>query len=480
VISDLRQPVPLLLPPDFQGLRVLIFGLGRFGGGIGAARFFAERGAQVTITDRSTAKDLSSSLEQLVDLPIHAYQLGRHRESDFASVDWIVVNPAIPPGNPYLQTGINAGAQLVTEMDLFLRWCPSDHVAGITGTNGKSTTTELTYRMLQGTGHTVHMGGNIGRSLLCEIDQISAEHRVVVELSSFQLERLQVDTPRPRAVAITHYAPNHLDWHESEDSYLAAKENLLNRTSAGTGMVALPVGQSHFNRWRALAKPRRVVPFAGDHVPSGGCGFEGPWLTRTDETGRVDSFVDSTPSPLKGTASRANAACAAALGCELGANADGISEAILHHRTLPHRQELVACAQSLQFVNDSKATTADATASGLEAYGPEVVLLAGGVSKGTSFKPLAEAILRYARGVTLYGATANAIAESLERVNYESNRVARFETLPEAFSAAVRLSQPGDTILLSPACASFDQFTNYEERGELFRRLVREWCATRA
>ncbi len=483
MISDLRQPIPLELPADFRGLRVLIFGLGRFGGGLGSARFFAERGAQVTITDRATAKELSSTLDQLSDLPIHAYQLGRHHESDFVEADWIVVNPAVPPKNPYLQTGINGGAQLVTEMDLFLRWCASEHVAGITGTNGKSTTTELTYRMLLASGLTAHIGGNIGRSLLCEIDRIEPAHRVVVELSSFQLDRLQPDTRRPRAVAITHYAPNHLDWHETEDAYLAAKERLLPLCFDAEGvstMVALPAGQPHFDRWRAVSKPRRVVPFAGDLVPPGGCGFDGPWLTRTDSTGRVDSFVDFTASPLKGVASRANAACAAALAFELGASVEAVSDAVLRYRALPHRQELVARGDSLQFVNDSKATTADATASGLEAYGPNVVLLAGGSSKGTSFQALAEAIHRHARGVALYGSTADAIRESLERSGYDADRIACYETLPEAFNAAIGLSQPGDTVLLSPACASFDQFTNYEERGELFRRLVHEWCATRA
>ncbi|MEM7263959.1 MAG: Mur ligase family protein, partial [Planctomycetota bacterium] len=256
MIADIRQPVPSELPGSFSGLKVLIFGLGRFGGGVGAARFFAERGAEVTVTDRSPTSTLTDSLEQLSDVPIHAYQLGRHREADFTGADWIVVNPAIPPKNPYLETGRSSGATVVTEMDLFLRWCPSAHVAGITGTNGKSTTTDLTYRMLQASGFRVHVGGNIGRSLLSEISSIEAEDRVVVELSSFQLHRLEPDTRRPRAVAMTHYAPNHLDWHTTEDEYRQAKEALLASSGLEGEVAVLPSSAAEYARWVAFSKPR--------------------------------------------------------------------------------------------------------------------------------------------------------------------------------------------------------------------------------
>ncbi|MEM7263076.1 MAG: cyanophycin synthetase, partial [Planctomycetota bacterium] len=201
---------------------------------------------------------------------------------------------------------------------------------------------------------------------------------------------------------------------------------------------------------------------------------------RTDAGGNVDSFLDMSTAPLKGVAGRANAACATGLAFALGADEAGVRESIMGFTALPHRQEIVARAESIQFVNDSKATTADATASALEAYGPGVVLIAGGSSKGTSFKPLATSIAKHARGAVLFGATAEEIQRSLDRVGYESDRVVAVETLAEAFRAAVRLAQPGDTVLMSPACASFDQFANYEERGVLFRRLVREWCATRA
>ncbi|MCA8959076.1 MAG: UDP-N-acetylmuramoyl-L-alanine--D-glutamate ligase [Planctomycetes bacterium] len=479
MIADRREPVPLELPQELRGLRVLVFGLGRFGGGLGAVRFFCDRGAEVTVTDRASAQELADSLEQLSALPIHTYQLGRHVESDFRRAQWVVVNPAVPPHNAFLDIARRSGAVLVTEMDLFLRWCPSRWIAGITGTNGKSTTTDLTYRMLQASGLRAHLGGNIGRSLLCEIDAIEPDDRVVVELSSFQLERLQPDTPRPRAVAITHYSPNHLDWHGTEDEYLAAKGRLLSAVGVEDGIAALPADQPHYARWSAYAKPRRIIPFAGDHVPPTGCGVDEHWLTRTDESGRIDSFVDLAPTPLRGKATRANAACATAIAGHLGATVGGITRAILDFRALPHRQEIVGRARGLQFINDSKATTPEATASALEAYAPDVVVIAGGSSKGVSFEILARALTRHARVLVVYGATAEEIERCAIDAGFPNERIARHDTLPEAFRAALRLSQPGDTVLLSPACASFDQFTNYEERGDLFRRLVHEWIATR-
>ena len=202
------------LPYQFDNLKVLVFGLGRFGGGAGAARFFASRGAEVVVTDRMNEEQLAESVASLSDLPIHRWRLGGHEPSDFERADWIVVNPAVPPGNPLLKEALQKGRRLVTEIGLFLEWCPTPHVIGITGSNGKSTTTQLVHDMLVASGHTVHLGGNIGRSLLPAIDEIGSDDRVVLELSSFQLSRLDT-APRPRYVAITGLTQNHIDWHGS-------------------------------------------------------------------------------------------------------------------------------------------------------------------------------------------------------------------------------------------------------------------------
>ncbi len=211
---------------DFKGLKVLIFGLRSFGGGAGAARFFATRGATVTITDRQSSEQLEHSRAALEDVPIAHWHLGGHDPIDFDQNDWIVVNPAVPPTHPLLHRAEKTRKRLVTEIGLFLRWCPSSHVAAITGSNGKSTTAQLTHDILVAAGHKVHLGGNIGRSLLPCLADIEVEHRVVLELSSFQLARLK-GVRAPRAVAITGLSANHIDWHGSYDAYASAKEEVL-------------------------------------------------------------------------------------------------------------------------------------------------------------------------------------------------------------------------------------------------------------
>lgn len=487
VISNLSKPIPNRCPRDFSGLRVLIFGLGRFGGGVGAARFFAERGADVTVTDQAPSSTLQASLEQLADVPISCYQLGSHRAEDFVRADWVVVNPAIPPTARFLQVAQESGATLVTEIDLFLRWCPSPHTIGITGTNGKSTIAQLTANMIEASGHTVELGGNIGRSLLPEIDAISPETRIVLELSSFQLERLSAETPRPAAVAITHFAPNHLDWHGDEESYRRAKENILGGPiTHPTPWVVLPAHSPHFARWGDLARPRRIVPFSGADFPEHGCGVDDGWLTVLDRSGRLDSFFNLRDCPLRGEANHHNVACATALAMPMvigktsGGSAQGIVTALRNFKALTHRQELVGSSGGVDFINDSKATTPEATRSALQAFGPRAILLAGGSSKGVPFESWTQIAEDNAVRVIVYGETAPEIEEALNKVGFPTDRRQRAETLESAFEAAVAKATAGDIVLLSPSCASFDQFVNYEARGDAFRELAQSWCQSRS
>lgn len=477
MISNLSKPLPPHCPRDFSGLRVLIFGLGRFGGGVGAARFFADRGADVTVTDQATATTLADSLAQLSDVPIACYQLGGHRPADFVRADWVVVNPAIPPSAPFLQIAREAGAVLVTEMDLFLRWCPTPHTIGITGTNGKSTIASLTAQMIEASGVKAELGGNIGRSLLPLIDEIAPTSRVVLELSSFQLERLSDDTPRPSAVTICHFAPNHLDWHGDVDHYRAAKEKILwGPITSSQRFAMLPARSPHFAHWCDRSRPRTIVPFDGSHFPERGCGVDENWLTVLDREGRHDSFFDLRDCPLRGAANAHNIACATALSFAVGATAQGVVDALRNFVPLPHRQEPVAAARGIEFVNDSKATTPEATRCALEAYGPRALLLVGGSSKKVSFTPWTEIADARARRVIAYGETGAEIEADLEAAGYPADRRHRAAHLADAFRAAVEHATPGEIVLLSPSCASFDEFVNYEARGEAFRALAHEWC----
>ncbi len=474
-MAGIHEPLPELAPENLSGLRVLIFGLGSFGGGAGAARFFCERGAEVSVTDLRSRSQLASSVADLERLGVRRWCLGEHREQDFECQDWVVVNPAIPPGNRFLKIARAAGARLVTELGLFLRWCPSPFICGVTGTNGKSTTVRLVHNMLHESQIPVHLGGNIGTSLLPEVAEIGAADRVVLEISSFQLERLEAETPRPPAVAITQFSRNHLDWHGSEGAYLRAKEKIFTFPRVdGPSAAVLPLACRYYSRWSQLAR-RPVMAFHGEQVPRGGVGYQKGWLV-LDLSGTPLRVVEMRTTLLRGAPHLNNAACAAALAMSLGAHPQAMVEALRKFRPLPHRQELVAEGQALRFVNDSKATTPEATLGALEAFGPNVVLLAGGSSKEEDFQALGHGTCKHARAVVVFGETALAIEHTLLKAGFARERLRRAPDLALAFVEASRMARPGDTVLLSPACASYDQYGNYEERGVHFRTLAREWC----
>jgi len=470
-------------PPDrtpdrLEGLRVLVFGLGGFGGGAGAARFLAERGAEVTVTDLRSAAELSAALSRLEGVTLAGSRLGGHDEEDFRRAEWVVVNPAVPPGAPLLSVAARAGARLVTEIGLFLSWCPTPYVAGITGSNGKSTTCRLLADILAASGLPARLGGNFGGSLLGELGAIGPEERVVLELSSFQLARLGDGTPRPAAVAITQIAANHLDWHGSFAAYRAAKEEILapapSHAPAGIRVAALPrdaLGEE-LGELAGLGG-RRTVSFGADDPGGDGVGVRDGHLVavrggETQRLARLESF------PRRGPHDLANAATACALALPLGARLEAIEPTIAAQRPLPHRQERVAEIAGVVFVDDSKATTPEAARAAIEAVAPRALLLAGGRHKGGDLAPLAEAVRRGARAAICFGECRDLLADALRRGGVAPERIDVRPDLASAFRRAAERALPGDVVLLSPACASYDEFRSYEERADRFRALVAE------
>jgi len=207
---------------DFHGKRATVMGLGHFGGGVAAARWLARLGAVVTVSDLAEKNTLAEPLGELADLPITSFHLGGHREEDFRRAELVVVNPAVRPDNPMLEIARCSGAQLCSEIELFMRASPAA-IIGVTGSNGKSTTAAMISAILQADGRKTWLGGNVGGSLLDSLEQIAEDHWVVLELSSFQLHHLATDAPGPRVAVITGFSPNHLDWHGTLPDYVAAK-----------------------------------------------------------------------------------------------------------------------------------------------------------------------------------------------------------------------------------------------------------------
>jgi len=434
---------------DLRGRRITLMGLGRHGGGVAAARYLARAGARVTISDLAGADALAESLAGLADVPLARAALGSHDEADFRNAELLVVNPAVPLGHPLLTLARENGARLTSEIELFLEACPA-RIIGVTGTNGKSTTAAMIAAMLerendrQSAGRRAWLGGNIGRSLLPHLTDISADDWVVLELSSFQLAHLSAAARMPDIAVVTNCSADHLDWHGSYERYVAAKQRMVCEQGPSARAV-LNFLDPEVNGWASLAGGRAVPPWALDALPD---------------------------LLLPGLHNRHNAACAAAAARTAGCSDESIRGALAEFRGLEHRLELVARKSGRLFFNDSKSTTPESTRAALAAVEAPVWLLAGGQDKGVCFRGLGQSIVQKARGAAFFGRARECLRSALGAQDPAFD-VFTIERMADALDWCWSRSRPGHAILLSPACASFDQFQDYQDRGRQFARLVR-------
>ncbi len=459
---------------DYRHLRVLVMGLGSFGGGLGVVRFLADRGANITVTDTRPAEKLSDALAELRDVPGLQFRLGGHDEADFRRAELIVVNPAVRRDNPYLGIARAAAVPLTSEMNLFWQWNPAPVVA-VTGSNGKSTTTALIHSILQHSsilkhsGRRAWLGGNIGVSLLPQVGQIHPDDVVVLELSSFQLTDLDRLHVSPTVSVITNFAPNHLDWHESLDHYRWAKQTML-RWQAPTDVTILNADDADCCQWQTTA--RRLLFGLRDAGESGVfAGENRRAIVRLP--GQEQNFPISEWLRLPGRHNLANALAATCAALQFGTDLEAVRQGLEQYQPLPHRLQWVADVDGRSFYNDSLATTPESAIVALEAFEAPVILLAGGYDKQVDLSPLAQTIARRAKAVALMGQTAGAL-----RVLIAEDNGSRCLTSPElssfrqALEWAVAQSAPGDVILLSPGCASYDWFRNFADRGRQFVEFV--------
>jgi len=446
-------------------------GLGVFGGGSGVTRFLCARGAEVTVTDLLDREALAGSVEALSDLPV-CWRLGEHREEDLLGADMVVVNPAIPRTAKLVERCRTAGVRLETEMNLFLKLCPAP-IVGITGSNGKTTTSSLLAAMASTEEPRVWLGGNLGRSLLPVIDEIDPNHRVVLELSSFQLEDARAIDRRPDISVVVNLSPNHLDRHGSYESYLEAKQEIL-RDGPSPNLAVRNVDDADCALWAerttrsvvAVSVDRRKLPGGGIHAD-----LAAGVVTVVDAQGAGETLFRREDLRLVGDFNVSNAALAGAAALGMGVSYDAIAAGVRAFEGVRHRLELLASVNGVRYYNDSIATTPESTIAALEALGPDVILICGGASKGASYDELGATARRRARAVIVLGTTAEEIAAAIGHAD-GGPEIAPAEDLPAALGVARRLARPGDRVVLSPACASYDQFRNFQERGELFRHLV--------
>jgi UDP-N-acetylmuramoylalanine--D-glutamate ligase len=471
---------------DFAGKKVLIMGLGRFGGGVDVTKFAAHAGAKVIITDLASRQQLSNSIKRLEEFPDIEYHLGSHDEADFLQADIIVANPAVPPNNKFLQLARRHNKFITSQIGIFFELCPAA-IIGITGANGKSTTTALTAHLLRSAKYEIRntkyenvwLSGNIGNEpLLTTLNQIKAEDLVVLELSSFQIEQLAEIQKAPKAALLTNLTPNHLDRYGTFADYCAAKENIFKFQHLDKNNPAISIFNAEDEiaaEWFEKYKkdPGRVcIKFSADDV-----------------SGDIrDCFT------LPGRANLSNLAAAIAIARHFGVDDGQIKKALPAFKALPHRLELITEINGVRWYNDSKATTPQSAITALEAFEEPIILIAGGYDKHLPFDEFSQKIAEKAKAAILIGQTAPKIADAIrnaktslrgsqrrsnlnKRATQDASRMTKIEivkSLTEAVQLANCLAEPGNVVLLSPACASYDMFENYEQRGREFTKLVQE------
>jgi UDP-N-acetylmuramoylalanine--D-glutamate ligase len=444
---------------QLAGTRVVVMGLGRFGGGVGVTRFLVSRGAKVLVTDVADADTLRAPLEALADLPIE-YRLGTHDVRDLDGAEVLVVSPAVNrTKSEFVQAATERRIPWTTEMGLFVDRCPA-RMIGVTGSIGKSTTCAMLHCIFEAQAakecakhRKSYLGGNIGRSLLSELEEMTASDLVVLELSSFQLEALPDLAGDWPVVGVTNITPHHLDRHGDYQSYIDAKLNLIRGMSLGAQAVVGDVDDDVRERINALVRYHQGRVIKAGPPP--------------------ETFELQVPGPHN----QANAQFAMLIAKQLDVGIDVSRIALKNFSGLAHRIQYADCVDGVRYYNDSKSTSVEAINTALRSFDEPVILLCGGKDTGGELERIKDCTWKSVRAVVSFGDAAQRLAEMIGglAVNERPHVVQPERTIDDAIAKARTLAQAGDVVLLSPGCPSYDAFSNYEERGDAFVAAVKSF-----
>jgi len=462
---------------DLRGKRVTIVGLGRGRTTEGLARYLVASGANVTISDAAPREERAEGIARLGDTPVEFVFGPSSDDLALADPDLVFVIPGIRPRSATILRALQRDIPVLTEIGLFFRFCPAP-IVGVTGTKGKTTTTTMLERILSRGPRRVITGGNIGRSIIQELDGITKNDVVLLELSSFQLETLGMS---PHVAVVTNVSEDHLDHHGTREAYIAAKRNIFAwQGSKDIAVVNIddPVVVAMHTGCASEARSYSLTlrPKHGAYLdPSGE-------LVLNDGATK-HALLKASELRIVGRHNIANALAAAIAGDAMGVAPADIAAALRTFEGVAHRLQRVDERDGVLWVDDSAATTPAATITALDAFERPAVVILGGVSKGVDFGSLAQAVVAKARAAILIGGAADDIASSIDATTgHKRISVRRAASLAEAVTIARELAQPGDVVLLSPACAarediartkSADRFQSQEERGDRFVALVR-------
>ncbi|MBI2334703.1 UDP-N-acetylmuramoyl-L-alanine--D-glutamate ligase [Candidatus Daviesbacteria bacterium] len=413
-------------------MKVLIFGLGLNQGGVGSAIFFAKQKDHVRVTDLKDKIALKPSLNQLKNYAIE-YTLGQHRYEDIDWADLIIKNPAVKPDNPYIQYALKKDKKVETDMGIFLQYVKPSQIIGVTGTKGKSTTASLIYKALKNAAHPggVKLAGNIGKSVLEATPHIKPDSLVILELSSFQLEAFDNKKISPHWAVITNIYPDHLNYYKNMDEYIEAKKPIVKYQTKDDFLFM-----------------RKNDPFIS----------KGKKIYFS-----VDDLPKNFSPKIKGEHNLENLAAALAIVKQLGIQKKEALKIMKNFMGIPFRLELIKTWRRVKIYNDSAATNPEATIQALKTL-PNCILICGGVNKNLPYQDLAKAIKKYAKKVFFLEGTATEKIRQIKDKTYSD-----LEKLLQDIKSIVK---PGDTILFSPAAASFNLFQNEFDRGRKFNAAV--------
>ncbi|MDO4848848.1 MAG: UDP-N-acetylmuramoyl-L-alanine--D-glutamate ligase [Coriobacteriia bacterium] len=463
--------------------RVLVLGMGKTGEGI--CRYLAsltvEGGRVSSVTLYGGAKSAEGDASRALEALGVRCVLGT--EDVRGDYDLAVASPGIPETSAFYAAAAACSAEVIGEPELAFRESPERWLA-VTGTNGKTTTTSLTTHLLEAAGMAAESVGNIGVLCIGKVGRRPEGGWLVAELSSFQLAGTR--RLRPRAAALLNITPDHIEWHGSMEAYAAAKEKVFANMGAGDlAVVSVDDDRCRAAAARCAARGLRVCELSVEGEPAGAdAAFVRGERLVVRLAGAETDLCACSDLRIRGRHNWQNALAASALALFAGAGADEVARGLASFDPIEHRIEPCGEAGGVRFVNDSKATNTDSVEKALTAFPPRsVVVLLGGHDKGTDLTSLAAACCAEARAAVCFGEAGERIARALEDEasrEGEGPRVLRAAHLREAFGAAVAVAEPGDTVLLSPACSSFDEFANMGERGRFFKGLVAELCAAEA
>lgn len=450
-----------------MGDAILIIGAAR--SGVASAEYLLSIGKEIVISDMNTK--LAEDVETQLGHASVSYVWGKQPDVAALQPELIVMSPGVPLSIPPVVKARELGIPVISEPELAFRYSDVSFVA-ITGTNGKTTTTTLTAFLLEKEGRKVVAGGNIGLPLISQCPQMSANDIVVAEMSSFQLE--SVDSFCPKVAVVMNLTPDHLDRHKTMEAYAAAKANIF-KNQGPEEYLLLNKDDAIVAAMAAGAKSH-VYYFSQQEILDEGIWLEdGNLVYRLDKNGAPQVLIPAAEIGIVGSHNWQNAMAASLAALLMGQQPEIIAERLRAFKGVAHRMEPVATIDGVLYVNDSKGTNPDSTEKALGSYGKRpIVLIAGGRNKGSDMAVLVPLMRAHCRGVVLVGEATGDFIDAFERTGYTDYVCA--DSFEDAVAKAREMAQSGDVVLLSPACASWDMFDNFEQRGDLFKELVKDYA----